>query len=196
MLSVSGAGGVQVFERMQAAKVSPNEFAYTSLMNAYTKRGRVEQAFELFRQMHDDPGVEPNLFIYTTLMAGLTNANLWELAVEVFELMVSRGVEPDQHALNVLIRAYASGPRSKTEEALERMRASGNLTERTYSSLLMGCAVSPSMASPIPHSVLSAHRRTRTGAGQSKRRDLLVQQVDGFRASSSAAKVLPKTITY
>jgi pentatricopeptide repeat protein len=135
---------VQVFERMQAAKVSPNEFAYTSLMNAYTKRGRVEQAFALFRQMHDDPGVEPNLFIYTTLMAGLTNANLWELAVEVFELMVSRGVEPDQHALNVLIRAYASGPRAKTEEALERMRASGNLTERTYSSLLMGCAGTPS----------------------------------------------------
>jgi pentatricopeptide repeat protein len=135
--------------------------------------------------------------IYTTLMAGLTNANLWELAVEVFELMVSRGVEPDQHALNVLIRAYASGPRAKTEEALERMRASGTLTERTYSSLLMGCALFPiESRRPFRNSVWRAHGKTRTGAGQRKRRELCVQHVDrvGGGAYSSAAKVLPKTM--
>lgn len=87
----SGRETVALLERMKRAGAEPDIWCFNHCLNAASRRGEWELAFELLERMGRE-GVEPNSWSYSAVMKACANAEEWEL-VPVSFVGPTRGPE-------------------------------------------------------------------------------------------------------
>ncbi|EPS69071.1 hypothetical protein M569_05691, partial [Genlisea aurea] len=82
-----GHDAVELFKKMQEAKVKPSFVTFTNLLSACSHSGLVEEGVELFNQMENVYGIVPRMEHYACLVDILGRAGRLERAVEFIRSM-------------------------------------------------------------------------------------------------------------
>ncbi|KAL6912369.1 hypothetical protein ACP4OV_001174 [Aristida adscensionis] len=96
---------IDLFARMQAEGVRPNEVTFICVLTACGRAGLVGRAKEIFRGMGEAHGVEAGVEHYGCLVDVLGRAGLLREALEVVRAMP---VRPDAYVLGALLNACAA----------------------------------------------------------------------------------------
>lgn len=82
--------------------------AYTAVIDAAAKRGRLDVAFDVFRDMHA-VGIPANAHTYSTLIDGCCKARAFVAVADLFAHMRTAGLRPDVTSYTSLLKALADG---------------------------------------------------------------------------------------
>lgn len=117
----------RTFRRMIAAGVAPNTVAYSCLVHAFGREGRLEDATRIFEEMlsaEDAAHCAPDAQAFNILMAAYGQQGLSSQSARVFRSMLAHGLTPDVVTYNTLIQAYAqAGQPRQAEQVLAHMLA-------------------------------------------------------------------------
>lgn len=121
--------------------LKPNSCIFNILVKYHCKKGDIESAFEVVKEMRSAEISYPNLITYSTLMDGLCSCGRLEEAVQLFEEMVSKDqILPDALTYNVLINGFSrAGKADRAKKVMDFMKKNGcNPNVFNYSSLMNG----------------------------------------------------------
>lgn len=119
----------------------PNACIFNILVKYHCKKGDIESAIEVVKEMRSAKISYPNLITYSTLMDGLCGCGKLEEAVQLFEEMVSKDqILPDALTYNVLINGFSrAGKADRAKKIMEFMKRNGcNPNVFNYASLMNG----------------------------------------------------------
>ncbi|XP_024377080.1 uncharacterized protein [Physcomitrium patens] len=102
-------GTRRVWQQMLDSGIKPNEYIYSSYIDALVKGGCHEEAIMVFKEMQE-AGCRPNIFTYSVVILSLVESMQLEAACELYERMTKLQYKPNSTAYSVLIRAHAKGP--------------------------------------------------------------------------------------
>ncbi|XP_043689352.1 pentatricopeptide repeat-containing protein At1g62930, chloroplastic-like [Telopea speciosissima] len=113
----------------------PNTISYSSLINGYCKCKRMNEAFQLFKEM-PHKGIIVDTITYTSLIQGFFLAGQVGYALKVFKEIKVHGHNPNQHTYSILMSGLCKSRR--VDDALKLFHGidSKNLDILTYSVLL------------------------------------------------------------
>lgn len=115
--------GFEIFERMVADKVSPNEPTFTSMARLALARKDPDMAFELVKQMKS-VGIPPKLRSYGPALFGFCENGNADMGYEVDAHMNESGVMPEEPELSALLKVSVDRNKvDKVYEMLHRLRA-------------------------------------------------------------------------
>ncbi|GAB4825937.1 hypothetical protein Ancab_008805 [Ancistrocladus abbreviatus] len=92
-----------MFRRMLENRVDPDEVFYATMINGYSKNGRVFEACQLFHIMVEQ-GIRPSLQAYTALVYGLVEKNMIEKSF--IDKMFEDGVVPNKGFFTSIINQF------------------------------------------------------------------------------------------
>jgi pentatricopeptide repeat protein len=95
--------GWEIFKKIVASGVKPSEYTLTSLLKMHGRCNEVDEAFGILERWHVDFGWKPTVLHYTCVMCGCLRSGNEEKAWQTFQLMVDRGVLPDDTALSTVL---------------------------------------------------------------------------------------------
>ncbi|KAM7259273.1 hypothetical protein ACFE04_015014 [Oxalis oulophora] len=122
-------------------RLTSNTCIFNILVKHHCKRGNLESAFEVVKEMRKSEPSYPNLITYSTLMRGLSENGRLKEATELFEEMVSKDkILPDPVTYNVLITGFCNeGKPDRAKKILDFMRKNGCIPNViNYSTLVNG----------------------------------------------------------
>ncbi|XP_015874838.3 pentatricopeptide repeat-containing protein At5g46100 [Ziziphus jujuba] len=130
---------LRVFREMASFGFTPDSYTYGTLINGFSKLGKIVEAKELFKEM-EMKGCSPSVVTYTNLIHGLCQSNNLDEAMALFEEMKSKGVSPNVFSYSSLMDGFCKGGRSSQAMELLRMMVSEchlpNMV--TFSTLIYG----------------------------------------------------------
>ncbi|KND04481.1 pentatricopeptide repeat domain-containing protein, partial [Spizellomyces punctatus DAOM BR117] len=91
----------------EGASLEPSAYAYTSLLDAYGRRGELQLCRQLFSEMLS-AGVKPTVATYTALINAHISGNDVQGATRWFQAMQSSGMSPDALLYAVIVRSFAA----------------------------------------------------------------------------------------
>jgi len=110
------------FALMVSRGVSPNERAYSILIDAYAQWGHVDKAFQVLQDMEsraeDGSSCMPNAVTYSSLIKACGRGGQVNLAIQTFTRMKNAGIEPNVVTWTALIDACGKGGRIDLAHAL------------------------------------------------------------------------------
>jgi len=118
--------GMRLFDEMQKERIPPSNFTLSIMIKLLNRARRVEQAFDLVRDLPKKYKFKPNLHVYTNLMQACIGNRQPTRALTVLETMVKDCVQPDSKVYAILIRS--SMFQSKPEQADALFRAALGLS--------------------------------------------------------------------
>ncbi|KAL9450050.1 hypothetical protein AB3S75_011900 [Citrus x aurantiifolia] len=125
----------------QHLRLKPNTCIFNILIKHHCKRGTLESAFEVLKEMKKSQMSYPNLITYSTLIDGLCKNGRFREAIELFEEMVSKDqILPDALTYNVLIDGFCRGGKvDRAKKIMEFMKNNGcNPNVFNYTTLMNG----------------------------------------------------------
>ncbi|CAN7016786.1 unnamed protein product, partial [Brassica oleracea var. botrytis] len=130
----NGSGFNQVndfLEKMEEEEgFEPDLVTYNTLVSSYSRRGRLKEAFYLYKIMYRRR-VVPDLVTYTSLIKGLCKEGRVREAHQTFHRMVDRGIKPDCVAYNTLVYAYCKeGMMEQAKRLLHEMIGNSVVPDR------------------------------------------------------------------
>merc|ERR550514_1418195 len=105
--------------RMKDASLQANSYTYNSVINAFARRGDVEQGEVWFAEMLAH-GVKPTIVSYTSLLNACANSNdtlrpsRREDADRIFRDCIKHGVRPNQITMRTLDRIFGKERKTAT----------------------------------------------------------------------------------
>jgi len=112
--------GMDLFEEMQKEGITPSNFTLSIMVKLLNRCRKVEQAFDLVRDLPRKYNFKANAHVYTNLMQACISNRQHNRALAVLETMVKDRVKPDCRTYSILIRA--SLYQSNCEEAATLLR--------------------------------------------------------------------------
>ncbi|CAI9286828.1 unnamed protein product [Lactuca saligna] len=97
--------GLEFFAEMQKNGCLPNVVTYNTLIDAYCKSRKLDDAFKLFKTM-TNKDLEPNLISYNVILNGLAREWRMNETDEVLEEMKHKRIIPDEVTYNTLVNGY------------------------------------------------------------------------------------------
>jgi pentatricopeptide repeat protein len=97
--------GMSLMEEMQKEGIPPSNFTLSIMVKLLNRAYKVEQAFDLVRDITNKFKFKPNLHVYTNLIQGCIANRQPERSLAVLESMVKERVQPDSRTYAVLIRS-------------------------------------------------------------------------------------------
>ncbi|PNX90164.1 pentatricopeptide (PPR) repeat protein, partial [Trifolium pratense] len=85
--------------------VAPNVRSYTIVINGFCKIKMVDEAINLFNEMHSRK-IIPNVVSYTTLIDGSCNVGRLEDALEIFKDLLVKGYNLNVYTYTVIIKGF------------------------------------------------------------------------------------------
>ncbi|KAJ4902494.1 Pentatricopeptide repeat-containing protein [Raphanus sativus] len=121
----------EFLEKMEEEEgFEPDLVTYNTLVSSYCRRGRLKEAFYLYKIMYRRR-VVPDLVTYTCLIKGLCKEGRVREAHQTFHRMVDRGIKPDCVSYNTLIYAYCKeGVMEQAKRLLHEMLGSSVVPDR------------------------------------------------------------------
>ncbi|KAF8096464.1 hypothetical protein N665_0308s0038 [Sinapis alba] len=108
----------------------PDLVTYNTLVSSYCRRGRLKEAFYLYKIMYRRR-VVPDLVTYTSLIKGLCKEGRVREAHQSFHRMVDRGIKPDCISYNTLVYAYCKeGMMEQSKRLLHEMLGNSVVPDR------------------------------------------------------------------
>jgi pentatricopeptide repeat protein len=96
---------MDLFEDMQKQGISPSNFTLSIMVKLFNRAGKVEQAFNLVRDLPQKYKFRPNVHVFTNLMQCCIGNRQQYRALTVLETMVKDRVQPDCRTYAILVRA-------------------------------------------------------------------------------------------
>ncbi|KAK6163011.1 hypothetical protein DH2020_002852 [Rehmannia glutinosa] len=121
--------------------LQPNTCIFNILVKHHCKKGDLESAFEVVKEMEKSEMSCPNLITYSTLIDGLCGNGRLEESINLFEEMVSKHqIVPDALTYNLLINGFCRGGKTdRARKIMDFMKKNGcNPNAFNYSSLMNG----------------------------------------------------------
>ncbi|CAI8599174.1 unnamed protein product [Vicia faba] len=105
----------------------PNVCIFNILVKYHCKKGDLESAFEVVKEMRNSKYSYPNIITYSTLMDGLCRNGRLKEAFDLFEEMLSKDqIVPDPLTYNVLISGFCRGGKpDRARNVIEFMKKNG-----------------------------------------------------------------------
>ncbi|PNX90165.1 pentatricopeptide (PPR) repeat protein [Trifolium pratense] len=85
--------------------VAPNVRSYTIVINGFCKIKMVDEAINLFNEMHSRK-IIPNVVSYTTLIDGSCNVGRLEDALEIFKDLLVKGYNLNVYTYTIIIKGF------------------------------------------------------------------------------------------
>ena len=82
---------IATLQLMRKRGVDPNEYTYTSLINALAKADKIEQAKRLNSFMFESDGIAPGVVTYNALFTGMLDRNINKPGAETAMRTKKRG---------------------------------------------------------------------------------------------------------
>ncbi|KAL8472437.1 hypothetical protein ACS0TY_029592 [Phlomoides rotata] len=121
--------------------LDPNTCIFNIMVKHHCKKGDLESALDVMKEMKKSELSFPDLVTYSTLIDGLCSHKRFEDAIDMFEEMVSKHkIVPDALTYNALITGFSRGGKTdRARKIMEFMKKNGcNPNLFNYSSLLNG----------------------------------------------------------
>ena len=114
---------LQLFADMAVAGISPNNFTYSSIIDACAKAepAQGEKAVELLDQM-TATGVDPDVWSYSAAITACGRAGQWQQALQLKQQAISAGIQLDVVIWSALIDACAKAEPAQLQTALGLLR--------------------------------------------------------------------------
>ncbi|KAF3786230.1 Proteinaceous RNase P 1 [Nymphaea thermarum] len=114
--------GFEIYDRMRADGVPPNEATITNLTRLAAEKGDFDLAFNFLKQM-PEYGLTPRLRSFGPALYGFCRLGKVEKAYEVDEYMLNFGIVPEESELSALLQASSEAGRGdKVYSILHRLR--------------------------------------------------------------------------
>jgi pentatricopeptide repeat protein len=113
--------GMRLFDEMQKEGISPSNFTLSIMVKLLNRARKLEQAFDLVRDLPQKYNFKPNAHVYTNLIQACIGNRQSSRAVSVFESMVKDRVQPDSRTYSIIIRSCFN--QDKYEQAVALLRA-------------------------------------------------------------------------
>jgi len=97
--------GQELLKQMLEAGIAPSNFTLSIMVKMLNRARKIEQAFDLVKEITSQYKFKPNIHVYTNLMQGCIGNRQLGRAVTVLQTMVKERVQPDMWTYGVLIRA-------------------------------------------------------------------------------------------
>merc|ERR1719238_1245520 len=111
---------MELFEDMKQQGITPSNFTLSIMVKLLNRARKVEDAFELVRELPRKYKFKPNVHVYTNLMQACIGNRQQHRALTVLETMVKEHVQPDCRTYAILVRA--SLYQNDTEQAAMLLR--------------------------------------------------------------------------
>ncbi|GKV51457.1 hypothetical protein SLEP1_g58113 [Rubroshorea leprosula] len=125
----------------RSLSLNPNTCIFNIFVKYHCKKGDIESAFEVVKEMKKSKISYPNLITYSTVMDGLCKNGRFEEAIQLFEEMVGKNqILPDSQTYDVLINGFCCrGKVDRTRKIMDFMKNNGcTLNVFNYSALMNG----------------------------------------------------------
>ncbi|PWA83034.1 tetratricopeptide-like helical domain-containing protein [Artemisia annua] len=117
----------------------PDIVGYSAIIDGLCKEQRVDEAFELFKEMVNNKGITPDVFTYNSLIDSFCYLGCLRKASKLLKhMMDKKGISPDRQTFNILIKECCKeGHIGKAEDLLYTMMERGFHPDTvTYNSLI------------------------------------------------------------
>lgn len=101
----------ELFQAMIEEGCAPNLESYTALVSAYSRSGRLGEAFALLDRMKATAGCRPDVQTYSILIKSCLHAYDFEKVKSLLADMTQAGIRPNTVTYNTLIDAYGKSGR-------------------------------------------------------------------------------------
>jgi pentatricopeptide repeat protein len=109
----------EAYLRNNMTSVTPNARSYSTCMDAYSRSGQPEKAFDLLQELmqayrqtgRKDPALRPNAITYSTIIHGFSKSKDPQKAIRAYHVwqeMRKEGIQPNQVTLNSVLNACAT----------------------------------------------------------------------------------------
>ncbi|KAK9667907.1 hypothetical protein RND81_13G019800 [Saponaria officinalis] len=131
----------RIYDQMQRAGLRPDVVSYASLIHAYGKARREEEAKAVFEEMLD-AGVRPTHKAYNILLDAFAISGMVDEARDIFKCMRRDRITPDLCSYTTLLSAYINASdMDGAEKFFKRLRQDGlEPNVITYGTLIKGYA--------------------------------------------------------
>lgn len=130
---------LEIFSLMPKRGYIPDAYTYGTLINGFSRLGKITEAKELFSQMETND-CSPSVVTYTSLIRGLCQCNSLDESISLLENMKRKRIQPNVFTYSSIMDGLCkSGQSSRAMEFLEvmiRERQVPNMV--TYSTLIHG----------------------------------------------------------
>merc|ERR1719355_305377 len=96
---------MSLFEEMQKEGIVPSNFTLSIMIKLLNRAHKVEQAFDLVRDLPKKYKFKPNVHVYTNLMQACIANRQPKRALAVLETMVKERSQPDSKTYAILMRS-------------------------------------------------------------------------------------------
>jgi len=131
------AGVRRVWEHMQRSGCRPNEYAYTTYIDALAKGGCHEEALEAFNEMQGHPECQPNMFTYNVVIHSLVKDGKLDRACAMYDKLLELHQRPNFITYTILVTAHEkAGDLQKAVHFFKKMIDAGFVPSHALRSLL------------------------------------------------------------
>ncbi|CAN6448563.1 unnamed protein product [Victoria cruziana] len=128
--------GFEIYDRMRADGVPPNEATITNLTRLAAEKDDFDLAFKLLKQM-PAYGLTPRLCSFGPTLHGFCRVGKVEKAYEVDEYMLNFGILPEENELAALLKASSQAGRGdKVYSILHRLRRTVRVLSESTAEIL------------------------------------------------------------
>jgi len=99
------AEGQELLKEMLKSGIPPSNFTLSIMVKLLNRARKIEEAFDLVKEITQKYKFKPNLHVYTNLIQGCIGNRQLSRALTVLENMIKDRVQPDGRTYSVLIRA-------------------------------------------------------------------------------------------
>mmetsp|Transcript_63422 Transcript_63422/g.151587 ORF Transcript_63422/g.151587 Transcript_63422/m.151587 type:complete len:1084 (-) Transcript_63422:132-3383(-) len=96
--------GLRVLSEMEEASVKPSNFTLSVLVKLMSRARRVDQAFDLVKELSGKYHLSPNSHVYANLVQACCFSKQLQRGIKTLEEMMERKVQPDKRTYSMLFR--------------------------------------------------------------------------------------------
>ncbi|XP_048594782.1 putative pentatricopeptide repeat-containing protein At3g16890, mitochondrial [Brassica napus] len=135
------------FHQMRGDGCEPDRFTYNILVHGVCKKGVVDEAVRLVKQMEKEGSYRANVFTYTILIDGFLRLGRVEDALKQFETMQARKMSPNEATIRTLVHGvFRCLPKCEAFEVLLGFMEKDSSLQRVGYDTVLCCLARNSMA--------------------------------------------------
>merc|ERR1719498_1854566 len=96
---------------MVSQGIEPNLITYSAILKGYCQENRLDDAFEVMKQMVSSTSFKPDEIMYNSLLDGSARQGLYQRAMPLLADMEAAGVKPSNFTLSVLVKLCSRSKR-------------------------------------------------------------------------------------
>jgi pentatricopeptide repeat protein len=195
--------GMRILKEMQGEGVQPSNFTLSVLVKLMNRARRLDQAFDVVREISQKYNFKPNVHVYTNLIQACISNRQLSRAMDTLQRMVENEVQPEGRTFTLLVRGSMTN--NNAEQAVQLLRGAlglpgahhlvskvrcANLDHAVVNELLNGLVdhgLTQTLAVPLLTDIKAGKQRVNVDAS-TQRRVMSTSMGEDKTWSSSSAK--------